>query len=228
MAEHHFVGTKCGIMDQFASMMGKKDQVMLLDCRSLDFEYFPLELGKYQLLLLNTNVSHSLATSGYNDRRSECEEGVRILNEKYKGIELLRDVKPDQLEESKALLSNTVFKRCKHIVTENERVLSATKAMMNKDFMTLGKLIYASHESLSKDYEVSCPELDFLVELTKDKDYILGSRMMGGGFGGCTINLIEKEWVTEFVNLARTAYYGAFGINLSDYEVLIEEGAGIV
>ena len=226
LSEHNFVGAKCGIMDQFASMMGKKNQVMLLDCRSLDFKYFPFDLENYQLLLLNTNVSHSLASSEYNTRRAECIEGVAILKKQFpeKDITSLRDVSYDMLEQASTDLPSTIFNRCKHIVSENDRVLQATQALLNKDFVQLGKLVYQSHFSLQNDYEVSCKELDFLVQKTLDKNYILGSRMMGGGFGGCTISIIEKDKVDQFTELAAKNYRTYSGTDLTPYTVSIENG----
>jgi len=228
MAEHNFVGIKCGIMDQFASMMGKANQAMLLDCRSLDFDYFPLELGDYQLLLLNTNVSHNLATSEYNARRSECEQGLSILKKQYENVHSFRDVDLAMLKALEQSMPEKVYRRCKHVLTETQRVLDATKAMQAQDFVELGQLIYASHDSLSNDFEVSCVELDFLVQQTFNKDYILGSRMMGGGFGGCTLNLIEKSQVAKFTEEIAAAYEAKFGVALSIYEVSIGDGAKIV
>ncbi|MFK7908592.1 MAG: galactokinase [Chitinophagales bacterium] len=228
MAEHNFVGIKCGIMDQFASVMGKKDQVMLLDCRSLEFQYFPLELDNYQLLLLNTNVSHSLASSEYNTRRAECEEGVELLKKQYPFMTNLRDITLEQVTGNIDKIPEHIFRRCHHVVSENQRVLDATKALLNKDYKDLGKLMYQSHFSLQNDYKVSCTELDFLVEQTLDKEYIIGARMMGGGFGGCTINIVEKNKVNEFLEQVSTAYQSHFQIDLTPYEVVIEDGARIV
>lgn len=223
-AEHNFVGTKCGIMDQFSSVMGKKDQVMLLDCRSLDFEYLPCELGDYQLILLNTNVSHSLASSEYNTRREECERGVELLQAPFPDIQSLRDVTMEMLAQEISLLSGKISHRCKHVVSENARVLEATKALQSGDFKHLGALMYASHDSLQHDYEVSCPELDFLVDQSRSKDYVLGARMMGGGFGGCTINLIEKQKVAIFQEEMLTTYQQQFGIEPTPYIVEIGDG----
>jgi len=228
MAEHNFVGIKCGIMDQFASMMGKKNQVMLLDCRSLEFDYFPLDLGDYQLLLLNTNVSHSLGDSEYNNRRAECEKGVAIIKEKYPSIKNLRDVTLPMLSEFMGEMPAVTFKRCYHVVAEIQRVKEATEAMKQQDHQLLGELVYQSHFSLQNDYEVSCPELDFLVQLTLDKDYILGSRMMGGGFGGCTISIIKKEMVGIFKTYAAKAYKERFDKDLTPYTVSIEDGAKVL
>ena len=228
MAEHHFVGIKCGIMDQFASVMGKENQVMRLDCRSLDFKYFPLDLGSYQFLLLNTNVSHQLADSEYNKRRAECEEGIAILKNTYPELQSLRDANYQMLLATIDQMPKKVGNRCRHIILENDRVVSATDALLIKDFVTLGKLMYQSHASLQIDYEVSCTELDYLVNQTKDKSYVLGSRMMGGGFGGCTINLIEKKWVNTFIDEMSEHYHQKHGIDLSPYVVSIENGAGLV
>ncbi|MGB0984960.1 MAG: galactokinase [Saprospiraceae bacterium] len=228
MAEHHFVGIECGIMDQFASVMGKKNQVMLLDCKSLEFEYFPLDLEDYELLLLNTNVSHALASSEYNTRKRECEKGVEIAQQKYLEVTSLRDLTVEMLSEVIGEMPEKVASRCRHIVTENDRVQAATKALVAKDFARLGELIYESHNSLQVDYEVSCKELDFLVEYTKDKDYILGGRMMGGGFGGCTINIIQKTKVNDFIQLAAAVYQKEFNKDLTPYSVSIENGAGVL
>jgi len=225
MAEHNFVGIRCGIMDQFASMMGQQDKVMLLDCRSLDFKYFPLELGHYQLLLLDTNVSHTLATSAYNTRRAACEEGAEILNTVYTGIQNLRDVTMEQLTAAKAKLPPTVFKRCYHVVSENQRVLQAVQTLADGNLRSLGQLMYQSHASLKEDFEVSCPELDLLVEQTLDMDFVLGSRMMGGGFGGCTINIIEQQWAEAFVDTVSKRYKNQFGLELTPVMVSIGNGA---
>ena len=228
MAEHNFVGIKCGIMDQFASMMGKKGQAVLLDCRTLEYKHFPLELGDYQLLLLNTNVSHTLDSSEYNTRRSECETGVGIVQKEISGVTHLRDVTLDQLSNFKTKMPEVVYRRCHHVVSENQRVLEATGAMSSGDFKKLGELVYQSHQSLQNDYEVSCPELDFLVKETLDKDYVLGARMMGGGFGGCTLNIIKKDKVDEFVKTVSYTYMEQFGIELTPYSVSIEGGTHIV
>lgn len=228
MAEHHFVGTKCGIMDQFASIMGKKGQAMLLDCRSLEYEYFPLELGGYQLLLLNTNVSHSLATSEYNTRREECGQGVAILKKEYPGITSLRDISLEQLLAGKGKMPEHIYRRCRHVVSENQRVLEAARALSEGKHKALGQLIYQSHFSLQHDYEVSCPELDFLVQQALDKDYILGSRMMGGGFGGCTISILEKRQAAQFVEEVSWKYRERFGIAPTPIAVSIEDGAKVI
>ncbi len=228
MAEHNFVGIKCGIMDQFASMMGKKNKVMLLDCRSLKFKYFPFDLGNYQLLLLNTNVSHNLASSEYNIRREECESGVKIIQKRFPTVKNLRDVSFQMLQQCTSEMPKNISRRCHHVVMENNRVLAATDALTQNKIHLLGELMYQSHVSLQKDYEVSCPELDYLVKLTLDKEYILGSRMMGGGFGGCTINLIDKKEVNSFIEFASENYRNQFGFDLTPYQVAIRNGTELI
>lgn len=227
MAEHHFVGTNCGIMDQFASMMGRKDQVFRLDCRTLEHHYFPLELEQYQLLLINSNITHSLADSEYNNRRAACEEGVHILRNTHQDIKNLRDLNMGDLKVAKSLLPSTIYQRCHHVLSENVRVDHATKALLQKDFPTLGQLLYQSHFSLQHDYEVTCPETDFLVQETLSNDNILGSRQMGGGFGGCTINLIQKTAVSSFLDSIEKKYRERFGIDLTPYSVSIADGTGL-
>ncbi len=228
LAEHNFAGTKCGIMDQFASMMGKKEQVMLLDCRSLEYRYFPLDLGEYQLLLLNTNVSHSLAATEYNTRRSECVEGVSILQRYFPQVMSLRDVTLEMLEGFREALPATIFKRCRHVISENVRVLEATVALEKNDFQRLGALMYQCHQSLQQDYAVSCPELDFLVQETMGMEFVLGSRMMGGGFGGCTLNIIAKDQTEHFIEASAENYKKKFGTSLGAHIVAIEAGAGLI
>ncbi len=227
-AEHHFVGMKCGIMDQFASIMGKENQAMLLDCRSLEFRYFPLDTEPYRFLLLDSHVEHELANSEYNVRRSECHQGLHIIKESFEQVESLRNVTPIMLQSCKPRMDKKVFGRCKHVITENERVLQATRAMESGDFKTLGQLIYDSHSSLQYDYEVSCPEIDFLVDFTREKTYITGSRIMGGGFGGCTINLIHQEYVDRFVEEVSTDYEDKFGMTPTAYQVSAADGANII
>lgn len=227
-ADHNFIGMMGGIMDQFSILHGKRNHVMLLDCRSLEYEYFPLELGDYQVLLLNTNVSHSLADSEYNTRRAECEAGVEILKQKNPNISSLRDVSVEMVFESKKDLPENIFNRCHHVVTEDARTLEATQALKNGNISRLGELMYGSHKSLSQDYLVSCPELDFLVEKTLDKDYVLGSRMMGGGFGGCTISIVEKTKVAELIDFSAKAYREKFAMDLTPMEVSIEDGTKVV
>ncbi|NKI33052.1 galactokinase [Croceivirga thetidis] len=227
LAEHNFVGTKCGIMDQFASVMGKKEHSMLLDCQSLEFEYIPTQIDPYVILLLNTNVTHNLATSGYNDRREESETGLALICDQFGVEKSFRNIDKHMVDACREQLGEIRYKRCRYVLEENERVLEAAKALKANDLNKLGALLYASHQGQSKDYEVSCPELDFLVELSKNEPSILGARMMGGGFGGCTLNLIHKDVVNEFVNHASVAYKEEFGIPLSHFQTVPSRGTHI-
>lgn len=227
-ADHNFIGMMGGIMDQFSILHGKKDHVMLLDCRSLEYKYFPLELGDYQVLLLNTNVSHSLADSAYNTRREECEYGVTKLRDKGLNINSLRDIDLSDLDAHKSAFPKNVYARCQHVVNENKRTLEATQAMTEGNVKRLGELMYDSHESLTNLYKVSCPELDFLVDQAKTKDFVLGGRMMGGGFGGCTISIVEKARVNEFIDHSAKAYREKFGKDLTPLEVKVGDGASVV
>lgn len=227
-AEHIFAGVQCGIMDQFASVMGKKDHAIRLDCRSLEFSYFPLKLGNYQVVLCDTQVKHSLASSEYNTRRKECEEGVSVVKSKYPEVKSLRDITLQMLDELQQELSAEVYKRCRYVIEENERLLRGCELLEQEDMEGFGRQMYGSHEGLSRQYEVSCPELDFLVDFTRDKPYVLGARMMGGGFGGCTINLLAIEHKEDFIRDISLAYQEKFKIDLKTYEVVIKDGAGLV
>ncbi|MCH7411287.1 galactokinase [Belliella sp. DSM 111904] len=223
-AEHTFAGVMCGIMDQFASVMGKKDHAIRLDCRSLDFEYFPIALGDYQLLLIDTKVKHSLADSAYNTRRKECEAGVLAAQKVNPEIQDLRDVSLELLAQLD--LDANVRLRCKYIIEENQRVIDSCIALENGDLARFGQKVYESHFGLSNEFEVSCEELDFLVDLVKDKQAILGARMMGGGFGGCTINIVHKDEVSQVKKEVSQAYEEKFGRFPEFYLVSPEEGSG--
>ncbi len=227
-AEHNFVGTKCGIMDQYASVMSKKDHVILLDCRSLEHEYIPINIKPYKILLLNTNVAHSLATSEYNTRREECEKGVEIINSKYPDVFTLRDVDEHMLGECIKILPAVIYNRCKYVIEEKSRVLKAVKALKENRLTDFGQLMYNTHEGLSHEYQVSCLELDFLVDYSKSYDTIIGSRMMGGGFGGCTINLIQEDAILDFVKNVSKAYLKKFDIQLTSFEANPREGTSIL
>ena len=227
-AEHEFAGVQCGIMDQFASTMGKEGYAIRLDCRFLDFSYFPLNFQDYQVLLFDTQVKHSLAGSEYNTRRKECEEGVGILQKRYPQVKSLRDASLEMLHTAKEAMAPVVYKRCLYIVEENERLLSGCSLLEKGDIEGFGAKMYGSHEGLSKQYEVSCPELDFLVDFTKDKEYVVGARMMGGGFGGCTINLVSIDEKEKLIESISKAYQKAFGRELKSYEVLITDGSSLL
>jgi galactokinase len=226
--EHTFVGVKCGIMDQFASLHGKKGHVMKLDCRSLEYEYIPFDFPGYKVVLVNSMVSHSLAGSEYNVRRQQCEEGVAILKKHYPEITSLRDVEPAQLLQHQAELPPIVFDRCSFIVYEKERLLAGCDALKKNDLATFGRLMFATHEGLSKKYSVSCTELDFLAECAQHITGVAGARMMGGGFGGCTINIVQADAVEMFVQKIQTAFNGLFKITPDVYVTQIEDGVKII
>ncbi|MEZ4907089.1 MAG: galactokinase [Saprospiraceae bacterium] len=224
-AEHNYAGVNCGIMDQFISMQGKKNSVMKLDCRSLEFEYFPLELGDYEILLINSNVKHSHASNEYNTRRQECENGVSILKGFYPEINSLRDVTIQMLTSKQEHFDDITYKRCKYVIEENNRVDKTCDALQEGNLSLVGQLLYQSHAGLSKDYEVSCEEMDFIVDQTKDKDYILGARMMGGGFGGCVINIIKKSESPQFIKSLNEDYKNKYGKEISPINVTISDGS---
>ncbi len=227
-AENNFTGTMCGIMDQYASVMSKKDKVILLDCRSLTHEYIPLKIKPYKILLLNTNVSHSLASSEYNTRRKECEKGVNIIREKYTKVNSLRDVDESMLAEFESILSENIYRRCKYVIEEKTRVLDAVEELKKNKLKNFGKLMYATHIGLSNEYEVSCAELDFLVEYSKDFDAVIGARMMGGGFGGCSINIIHEDAISDFVEKVSKTYFEKFNIKLDTIEAFPRGGTSII
>ncbi|MEY2997027.1 MAG: hypothetical protein RIQ82_406 [Bacteroidota bacterium] len=224
MAEHNFVGTKCGVMDQFAVTMGKRKKLLLLNCETLDYKLIDVEFAPYKILLLNTNVSHNLASSEYNTRREECEQALSVIQKDHPQYSFLADVPESVIETYKEKLSGKVYQRAFFVSRENARTLKAAELIQNGDIKGFGKLMYQTHEGLSKNYEVSCPELDFLVDLAKDLPQVVGSRMMGGGFGGCTINLVEEGFVNEFMDLASKAYKEKFDINLTSILVATSNG----
>lgn len=227
-AEHTYAGVMCGIMDQFASVFGKEDHVIKLDCQTLDYEYVPLKLQGYKILLLNTNVKHSLASTEYNTRRAECAEGVELVKEGGENVESLRDVTIEMLDKYVKPKNEVVYRRCKYIVEENDRLLSACDALQNGDLKTLGQKMYGSHHGLSKEYEVSCKELDFLVDAVRNNPAVLGARMMGGGFGGCTINIVKEEAIDDLVNQLQSQYKEAMGLDLTAYIAQIENGSSAI
>ncbi len=227
-AENQFVGMNCGIMDMFASMMGKKNAVIRLDCRSQEYVYYPFHAEGFSLVLCDTNVKHQLVDSEYNTRRKECEEGVAVLSGFDAGITSLRDVTVGFLEQYKSHLRPVVFRRCKYVVEETARVERACEALQAGDYTTFGRLMFETHKGLNEDYEVSCPELNFLVEEAHKNPAVLGSRMMGGGFGGCTINLIKTDEMDTFLAEAGAAYHQKFGVVMDIYKVAPEDGTGTV
>ena len=224
--EHNYCGVKCGIMDQFASVFGKNGMLMRLDCNSREHAYFPFDLQGYRLVLLDSVVKHELASSAYNDRRANCEHVVAALKRTYpeKDIKTLRDADWEMLESVKTDISEEDRKRAAYVLAEKDRVLAVCEALNHGDYETVGKKMYETHEGLSKAYEVSCPELDFLNDVAKACG-VTGSRMMGGGFGGCTINLVKDELYDSFVNKAKTDYYAKFNKALKVYDIVISDGA---
>ncbi len=223
-AEHTFPKVMCGIMDQFASSMGKKEHVILLDCQSLDYRYLPLKLEEYTLVLINSKVHHSLADGEYNKRRQQCQEGFSILQSHLPEAKSFRDLTPQNVIDNKNFLDPVIFNRCLFVTEEIKRTQSAATLLENNELKAFGKLMYDTHEGLSKLYEVSCPELDFLVEKARAGTSIIGSRLMGGGFGGCTLNLIEKKnWEAIIQNII-ASYKEAFSIDAEVYKVGVGDG----
>ncbi|MEN8966540.1 MAG: galactokinase, partial [Polaribacter sp.] len=218
-AEHNYAGVKCGIMDQYASMFGKKQSALLLDCRTIKSNTFKIDFKDYKLLLINTNVKHELSESAYNDRREVCEKVSRLLK-----INALRDATKADLDFIKSNISEEDYQKCLYIIQENERVHLFSKAIKDNNNAALGKYLYQSHNGLSKQYKVSCKELDFLVDSTKENPNILGARMMGGGFGGCTINLILKSEVKKFKKEISKLYQKEFNKECSIYSVKLSKG----
>jgi galactokinase len=224
-AEHTFAGVMCGIMDQFASMFGKKDHVVKLDCRSLEYEYVPLDLKGIKILLLNTNVKHNLASSEYNTRRLECEKGISIIRAHHPQVQSLRDVTIDMLNEFVKEQDPLIYRRCKYVVEENERLIGACEDLKRGDLVSLGKTMYATHKGLSEDYEVSCRESDFLVDYVKNNPAVLGARMMGGGFGGCTINLVHEDAIDQLIVDTGREYTKATGLTMTPYIAQVGNGS---
>jgi len=223
-AEHTFPGVKVGIMDMFASLMGKQDNVILLDCVTLDYQYLPLKLDEYSLVLINTKVHHSLASGEYNVRRQQCQEGFAILQEKLPHVKSFRDLKPEDVKQHKDALTEVVYNRCLFVTQEIERTQKAAEYLKANKIDEFGDLMFETHQGLSELYEVSCPELDFLVNQAKDHPSIAGSRVMGGGFGGCTINLIhEKDWAAVVKEIT-DAYKQEFDIEPEVYDVIPSDG----
>lgn len=223
-AEHEFVGVKCGIMDQFASVFGRKDHVMMLDCHSLDHRYFPAELGDCELVLFDSCVKHSHLTSGYNERRKDVETAKRALKEKFPDILKFRDINFVMLNQVKNEIGGQSYLRSFYILKEIKRVEAAAKALSEGNMTVLGNLLSETHEGLSNEFEVSCDELDFLVSAAMKENGVLGARMMGGGFGGCSINLIKKDAVDKVSENIKQLYRKEFGIEMNVYRTKISDG----
>jgi galactokinase len=227
-AEHEYAGVLCGIMDQFASMMGKKDYVIKLDCRSLEYEYVPFRLDGIKVLLLNTNVKHSLASSEYNTRRKECETAVEWVREQVQGVNSLRNVNQKMLDDYVKPKDELIDKRSRYVVQEVERLVEGCKDLQQGNLQTLGNKMFATHDGLSNMYEVSCKELDWLVNKVRNNANVIGARMMGGGFGGCTINLVKEYAIDELVASLKPAYESEMELPLTYYVASIENGTEIM
>ena len=217
--EHNYCGVNCGIMDQFASVFGKKDNLMRLDCRSMEFEYFPFKADGYQLVLLDSKVKHALVDSPYNKRRQSCERVAKLL-----GVKTLRDATMEMLNEHRSDMTAEDYFRAKYVIEEKQRVLDVCDALVKGDLETVGKKMYETHEGLSKDYEVSCVELDYLNDIAKECG-VTGSRIMGGGFGGCTINLVRNNLYDKFIETAKRKFAEKYGHEPVVIPVVISDGA---
>lgn len=227
-AENQFVGVNCGIMDQFISRMGKKDHALLIDCRSLDYDLVPLYLDTMSIVVSDTGVKRGLVDSEYNARRSECERGVKILERFLPGIKALRDVDVDDFYKYSSHIPEITEKRCIYVIKENQRVLDSVKALLEKDLLRFGELMNESHIGLRDEYEVSCPELDAMVEIAWSVDGVIGSRMTGAGFGGCTVTLVVKDSVDELVNMIKKEYPKCTGLQPMIHICTAEDGANVI
>jgi galactokinase len=223
-AEHTFPGVQCGIMDMFASLNGKKDHVLLLDCKSLNYKYYPLQLKEYEIVLLNTKVHHTLASGEYNKRRKDCEVGKEILQEKLAGNPTFREISSKNVEAYRDELGEQVANRCLFVTQEIERTNQAAQALQAGDIKLFGKLLYETHDGLSKLYEVSCKQSDFIVDATKKNDEVIGARQMGGGFGGCIICLMEKKSADNIIEQLLNSYQQQFNIMAEVYRFTLEDG----
>jgi len=230
-AEHKFAGVNCGIMDMFANLHGQKNEAILLDCASLAYTYYPIELNDYSIVLFDTQIKHALASSEYNTRRLECEQGLKLIQEKHPTVKTLRDISIEQVEAclaSNDVNGSKVYQRCKYVVEEMQRVQLAVQDLAKGDMQAFGKKMFETHKGLSSLYEVSCPELDFLVEAVSNNKNVLGARMMGGGFGGCTINIIKKSAVEEITKALTASYAKQTHKELAVYITSIEDGTHLV
>lgn len=227
-AENEFVGVQCGIMDQFASMFGRKNHVIQLDCQTLEYKYAPFNTDGIRIVLLDTNVKHSLASSEYNTRRQQCEAGVALIRAHHPELTSLRDATPEMLDKYVAPADALIYRRCQYVVEENLRLLAASEDLNNGDIEAFGQKMFATHEGLSRKYEVSCPEADFLVEQVKGRPGVFGARMMGGGFGGCTINLVREDVIDDLIEDLAPVYARAMNKELKVYIGQIENGTSLI
>ncbi len=222
--EHNYCGVKCGIMDQFASVFGKKGNLMRLDCKTMEYKYYPFNPEGYRLVLLDSVVKHELASSAYNKRRESCERAAAAIRKNHPEVEFLRDARMEWLDEVKDVISEEDYKRAEYVIGEVQRVLDVCDALERADYETVGKKMYETHDGMSRLYEVSCEELDFLNDIAKECG-VTGSRVMGGGFGGCTINLVKNELHDKFIETAKAAFKEKFGHEPKVYDVVISDGA---
>lgn len=216
-AERQFAGTQCGVMDQYVACLGIEGHALLIDCRSLEYRAVPIDLEHAHIVVCNSMVKHDLAAGEYNRRRAECEEGVRRLAAHLPGVQALRDVEIDDFDLYAGSLPETIRRRCNHVITENARTVAAVEALEHGDLAGFGKLMYASHESLRLDYEVSSRELDLLVAIASRCDGVFGARLTGGGFGGCTVNLVAADRVDQFIATIRREYEKETGMRPDCY-----------
>jgi galactokinase len=226
-AENEFVGVKCGIMDQFASIFGKKNQLIRLDCRNLNYVHVPFHANGIKVILFDTRVKHSLADSAYNERREQCEKGVDLIQEFHPEVRSLRDANQEMLDTFVKPVDEIVYRRCSYVVQEIQRLLKACDELEKNDLISFGKRMFETHTGLKDLYEVSCDELDLLVDLVKDNPAVIGARMMGGGFGGCTINLVKTEAADSLIKKVSDTYLSKTGTEMFVYEVTIEDGTGV-
>ena len=224
MTEHNYVGVKCGIMDQFASLFGKAGHLMRLNCATMEFEYFPFNPVGYKVVLLDTVVKHELASSAYNKRRESCENACAHIAAKHPEVKYLSDATMAMLDEVKNEISAEDYMRAEYVIGEKQRVLDVCEALEKGDYETVGDRMYGTHYGMSKLYEVSCEELDFLNDIAKQCG-VTGSRVMGGGFGGCTINLVKEGLYDRFIATAKTQFAAKFGHEPKVYDVVISDGA---
>jgi galactokinase len=224
-AEHEYVGTRCGIMDQFIAVFGRAGHALMLDCRSLEYQTFAIP-GDARLVICNSMVKHDLASGEYNRRRADCEAAVKIFRQSKPEVRALRDVSMEDLEKHRSVLSDELFQRCRHVISENQRVLDAAQALHWSDLDRFGELMYQSHHSLRDDYEVSCRELDLLVEIAASCKGVYGSRMTGGGFGGCTVTLVDSAAVETFRDNVVVSYKRGTGLTPDVYVCSAAQGAG--
>ncbi|MFZ1229585.1 MAG: galactokinase [Saprospiraceae bacterium] len=228
MAEHEYAGVKCGIMDQFASMFGKKDHLIKLDCRSLEYEYIPFQNQDFVLVLFNSNVKHALVDSEYNIRRNQCNEGVEMIRKYHPQINSLRDADTEMVEKYIRPQDELIYRRCHYVVSENIRLLQLCEALNHNNLDNCGKLMHETHLGLSEDYEVSCPELDLLVKIAMEQPGVIGARLVGGGFGGCTINLVRKENLESVIYEVENGYKLSSGKEATTYIVNVEDGTKLI